>query len=143
MSMLIDNEDGYLDDPLYRDAYDWIAEGPDIPEENAEPDTESSNNFFREQSRELKRTKGKLCKNGCGKWIYLQEDRNGKWQPHNQDNNEFHRCSMKPSKYKCYDCGNSITFDEDKLSESGKPIPLNKSDLSPHQCPNDSFYRKR
>lgn len=63
--MSIDDEDGYLDDPLYRDAYDWIAEGP--PEENTEQDTESSNNFSRELSRLLKRTKGKLCKNGCGK----------------------------------------------------------------------------
>jgi hypothetical protein len=140
----IDNEDEDLyhsinEDPLNEGTYDWIVTGP----ETKEPETEQSNKLLREQMREPKRTKGKLCKNGCGKWIYLQEDRNGKWQPHNQDNNEFHHCSMKPSKYKCYDCGNSITFDEDKLSESGKPIPLNKSDLSPHQCPNDSFYRKR
>jgi len=139
--MSTDNEDGYLDDPLYRDAYDWIVEGP--PEEDTEPDTESSNKFPQEQSHVLKCTKRKLCKNDCGKWIYLQEDRAGKWKPYNQDDDSFHRCSKKPSKYKCHNCGHNVTFDQDRVSKSGKPIPLNESDLCPHQCPNDPFYRGR
>jgi hypothetical protein len=92
-----------------------------------------------QEMRELKRTKGKLCKNGCGKWVYLQEDVNGRWQPYNQEDNEFHRCSKRPSKYKCHNCGNNVTFDQDKVSKSGKPIPLNESDLLPHECSNDPF----
>lgn len=96
-----------------------------------------------EQMHQLKRTKGKLCKNGCGRWVYLQEDESGRWRPYNQDDNEFHRCGMKPSKYKCHNCGNSIAFDQDKVSNSGKPIPLYESDLLPHQCPNDPFNTRR
>lgn len=97
---------------------------------------EPSNKTLQIQMRELKRTKGKFCKNGCGMRIYLQRDQSGKWRPFNENNNESHRCSKKPSKYKCFKCGNSIVFDQDKISNSGKNIPLNETDLSPHQCPN-------
>lgn len=134
-TVMINNNNENLYDSIYEDAYDWIVTGPEIKEQ----ETEQSNKILRQQMRVLKRTKGKLCKNGCGKWIYLQEDTNGKWHPHNKDDNEFHRCSKKPSTYKCHNCGKNIVFDRDKVSESGKSIHLNESDHSPHQCLNDPF----
>jgi hypothetical protein len=122
---------------------DEDGEGVTFPLDPEEESPESIGNPLNDEIRALKRTKGKLCKNGCGEWIYLQEVTKGKWQPHNQDDNEFHRCSKKPSNYKCHNCGNNIAFDRDKVSESGKPIPLNESDNLPHQCPNDPFCTRR
>lgn len=120
-----DNEDLYHSTNRHM-IDDQIGDGTSSPKGQ---DGESS---LQQHMRELKCTKGKLCKNGCGKWVYLQEDEYRRWQPHNQDDNKFHRCSKRPSKYKCHNCGNNITFDQDKVSKSGKPIPLNESDLSPH-----------
>ena len=130
-----------MDENLYNSIHEHSADdGRYILER---PGGDSSNATLQRQMHELKRTKGKLCKNGCGEWIYLQEDENRRRQPYNQDDNEFHRCGMKPSKYKCHNCGNNIAFDQDKISDSGKSIPLNKSDLLPHQCPNDPFNIRR
>src|SRR5918996_2806915 len=133
--------DDNKDDSSY---HSKLGNGVDSGQYNPEgSDRELSNRVLQQQTPELKRTKGKLCKNGCGSWIYLQEDGSGRWQPYNQDDNEFHRCSKRPSKYRCHNCGNNIAFDQDKVSKSGKPIPLNESDLLPHQCPNDPFNIRR
>lgn len=137
----IDNNDEDLYHSIHENGIDdRIADGRNYPEGH---DRIPSNRTLPKQIHDLKRTKGKICKNGCGRWVYLQEDVNGKWRPHNQDNDEFHRCNNRPSKYKCYNCGINIVFDLDKVSKSGKPIPLNKSDLSPHQCPNNPLYTRR
>lgn len=92
--MSIDNgvEDIYHslgEDPLNEDAYDWIVAGP----ETKEHETEQSNKILREQMRGLKRTKRKLCKNGCGNQIYVQEEKNGSWQPYNQNDRMVHGCN--------------------------------------------------
>jgi hypothetical protein len=134
-------------DNNYRDLYcsGCIDEdgGVTFPLDPEEESPELVGSALNDVMHALKRTKGKLCKNGCGKWIYLQEDAKGKWRPHNQDDNEFHRCSKKPSNYKCHNCGNNIVFDGNKVSDSGTPIPLNESDHLPHQCPNYPFYIRR
>lgn len=37
------------------------------------------------------------------------------------------------------DCGTDIYFDDDKLSKTGKKIPLDVDTDEPHDCPNSSY----
>lgn len=41
--------------------------------------------------------------------------------------------------YRCYHCGNELTWDDAIRSASGKKIPL-EAEGSPHRCPNRPAY---
>jgi hypothetical protein len=81
------------------------------------------------------------CKNGCGAGIYFNKVRSNpdKWLPYDSKTGTFHQCIKRPSKYSCKYCNDTITFNESRRSSTGKVIPLNLHDLSPHNCPNSPF----
>jgi hypothetical protein len=87
------------------------------------------------------RNKIRLCKNGCGVQIYLNKVSSSpvKWLPYDSKTGTFHQCIKRPSKYSCKYCNDAITFNENRRSSTGKVIPLNLQDLSPHNCPNNPF----
>ncbi|MGC1131368.1 MAG: hypothetical protein WA941_00990 [Nitrososphaeraceae archaeon] len=83
-------------------------------------------------------TESKPCKNHCGEQVYLKEVEPCHWLPYNSSTHEFHKCTKKPSPM-CKYCMTEIVFKDEIRSSSGKLIPLNPSDHTPHNCPKNPF----
>lgn len=52
--------------------------------------------------------------------------------------------SSQQKAYQCRNgCGTEIYFDNNRKSESGKAIPLEKETGNPHNCPNSSYNKNK
>jgi hypothetical protein len=95
--------------------------------------------YRRLQHHEYNRdTKPKPCKNKCGEQVYLKEVAPNRWAPYNSSTHELHKCAKKPLP-SCKYCEAEISFKDEIRSQSGKLIPLNPSDNTPHNCPKNPF----
>jgi hypothetical protein len=62
------------------------------------------------------------------------------WTPTDPLTGQRHRCKERKSIYvprpiRCYKCNRAITFDEGRLSKSGKKIPIDPDSRENHRCP--------